>query len=128
MVFAYSCTAVISIEPAILVPQWQINTPILLGFFSVTFAAGAGAADFAAFGSFFAVVSFLVFLSAMFSTSLQHLLQERLAANRMKIEREILRTHSLCQSEQFAEVQYGQVVCYPEFLRYLDLATVKLQL
>src|SRR5208337_2098930 len=150
-VLAYSCTVGISIDPAILVPQWQMNTPIR-GFCAVVLPVvaftGAGAAAFALgvaagacfltscftgasfFASCFLVTGFLVvdfFFSAIFTTS-QNLLQERFAADPMKIQPEVLRTHSLCQSKEFSEVKDGQVIGNTKLLLDLDLAAVELEL
>src|SRR5512137_1737320 len=103
MVFAYSPTASISIEPAMFVPQWQMKTPTR-GFSEGPVFTGAAAplAAGACFGAscFFASVFLVVvfFFSAIIPTS-QHLLQERFAADPMEIQPEVLRAHSLCQSK-----------------------------
>lgn len=79
-------------------------------FFVSVFAGAAGfLAVFAAgvlLTGFFAVV---FFFSAILLT-LQDLLQEWLAADRMEIKCEILRAHSLGESEQFGKVENGQIV------------------
>src|SRR5208337_514712 len=121
MVFAYSCTVGISIDPAMLVPQWQMKTPMRASCLVVLPAAtGAAAWGFAAcfltscftgasfFASCFFVSVFLVvvfFFSAIIPTS-QHLLQEWFAADPVQVKPEFLRAHSLSQSEQFCKVQH----------------------
>src|SRR5208337_1425458 len=143
MVFAYSCTVGISIDPAMLVPQWQMKTPMRASCLVVLPAAtGAAAWGFAAcfltscftgasfFASCFFVSVFLVvvfFFSAILTTS-QDLLQERFAADTMEVQPEVLRAHSLCQSEEFGEVKYGQSIGNAELLLDLDLAAVELKL
>jgi hypothetical protein len=46
----------------------------------------------------------------------------------MEIKPEVLRTHSLCQTEEFSKVKYRQVVLDAELLLDLDLTAVELEL
>src|SRR5512137_919239 len=122
-----------------------MNTPIRASCFVVLpTAAFAGAAVLAAaacfltssftgatfFVSCFLVSVFLVvvfFFSAIITTS-QHLLQERLAADPMEIQPEVLRTHSLCQAKEFSKMKHRYAVFDAELLLDLDLAAVELEL